>query len=247
MLKKFVLLSSLLISSMSAHAALISHFGYERDSASNIVTGGGLEWLKWDVTKGMSVNTALEKYASQGWRLASNAEMASTYNRFSFGNDVWYAGETNYQRKDTSFVFDIVPNSHTQFINLFGATSIDSCSLRARSTKCYADEEPDVRALAIFGSDSNLNGRYNYAEVLDDNIYLWKDSWTGDTGIRFNNSSAALYGDSVYGTTSNTIMGVALVRSGVPGNVEVPTPASIGLLALGLVTLGYRRRHLLGR
>lgn len=244
MLRKLVVLSSLLISSMSAHAALISHFGYERDSASNIVTGGGLEWLKWDVTKGMSVNTALEKYGSQGWRLASNAEMASTYNRFSFGRDVWYALETMSEGKAESFVFDIVPSSHTQFINLFGATSINSCSLSAKSIRCYADEEPDVRALAIFGSDSNQNGKYNYAEVVDDSIYLRKDSWTGEERIVFNNNVAQLYNDRVDSNDSSPTRGVALVRSGVSGNVEVPTPASIGLLALGLVALGVRRQVL---
>ena len=63
MLKKILVASCLLVTSMASQATIISHFGYERDSASNIVRGGGLEWLMWDVTKGMSINEALAAYS----------------------------------------------------------------------------------------------------------------------------------------------------------------------------------------
>ena len=76
MLMKTFIASCLLVTSMASQAAIISHYGYERDSASNIVTGGGLEWLKWDVTKGLSINAALAAYSADGWMLASNSQMA---------------------------------------------------------------------------------------------------------------------------------------------------------------------------
>lgn len=87
MIKKVLMTSCLLIMSMASHAGLISHYGYERESGSNIVVGGGLEWLMWGVTAGMSASSALTIHA--GWRLATSAEMVSLFNTFQFGKDDW--------------------------------------------------------------------------------------------------------------------------------------------------------------
>lgn len=243
MLKKLVLMSGLLLTSLSAQATLISHFGYERDSASNIVTGGGLEWLKWDVTKGMSINSALASYASQGWRLASNDEMAFLFNQFKFGKSDWHANESVTQSIQLPWNSGDALSSHAMFTNLFGVTRTFSCSLDGRTTLCWSDSDPQLYSLALFGADSNRNGMYNMALVQDDAHRVGSDP---RVRLTFDNHEASLSSD-LWSPDTSAYRGVALVRNYVPDNVAVPTPGSIGLLALGLVALGYRRRHVLGR
>lgn len=242
MLKKLVLLSGLLLTSLSAQATLISHFGYERDSASNIVTGYGLEWLKWDVTTGMGINTALSTYASQGWRLASNDDMAFMFNQFKFGKDDWHADESVLQEKFIPWNSGDEFSSHAKFIHLFGATRQNSCSIDNRATNCYSNDDPLLLSYALFGADVNLNRFYNIAVVRDDAMYL------SSAGYTLPMSHHAFVSSDQYGLDFlDAMVGVALVRDFVPDNVAVPTPGSIGLLALGLVALGYRRRQVLGR
>lgn len=240
MFRKLVLLSTLLLTSVSTQAALISHFGYERDSASNIVIGGGLEWLKWDVTEGMSISSALSSYASQGWRLASNYEMASLFNRFSFGATDWSADEKVNKNASLPWNSGDEFSTHAAFIRLFGSTAQWSC-LGAQE-HCPTVEDSMHISTALFGDDANRNGYYNRADVGDDYLHYFNngryttfDHWASMGADHY--WLASMNMDSV---------GVALVRTHVPNNAAVPTPGTIGLLALGLVALGYRR-HVLGR
>lgn len=243
MLKRIVLLSSLLVTSMTAHAGLIQYGDYKRDSASNIVTGGGLEWLKWDVTKGMSINAALASYASQGWRLASNDEMASMYNLFSFGKTNWNAYEYGHQFVQLPWNSGDEFNSYAAFIRLFGYTVQPTiCSPGGASTDCYRADDPSQTSLALYGSDLNKNKRYKLAWVSEDSTYVHSL-----VGLHSENYMASIQDDTFDADNGYSPYGVALVRNRVPDNVAVPTPGSIGLLTLGLVALGYRRRNVLGR
>lgn len=239
MLKNIILLSGLLVASMNAQAALISHFGYERDSASNIVKGGGLEWLKWDVTKGMSINKALTDYSSQGWRLASSVDMAALFNAFSFGINTWTSNEQVSQYAGLPWDSSENNSPHASFTLMFGATDKSSCS-DVWSSGCYVAYDPKNESHAFFGSDLNSNGIYNLASVKDDNTrdYGWAKGSTGH--------QAYMYAEAVSRDYSYALYGVALVRSASPQPGTVDTPGSIGLLVLGLAALGYRRRQVLG-
>jgi hypothetical protein len=231
MLKKIVFLSSLLVTSMTAQAALIQYGDYKRDSASNIVTGHGLEWLKWDVTKDMSINSALALYEIDGWRLASNDEMASLFRNFNFiqPSTVFGGGVNTW-----TAAWDTTEDSlHNMFVKLFGNTVRHSCSTAA-STGCYAIDDPYLGSLAYFGSPSP-SGRYRLAEILDDSTFIRQD------GMVFPRPHLAqTRHHSTLPTGKDITVGVALVRDHAP--VSVSAPASIGLFVLGLVALGFRRR-----
>lgn len=69
---------------LSAHATVITSTGggYTHDTNTDIVIGGGLEWLQWDVTVGQSVETALSTHASDGWVIASNRQMGLVFHDF---------------------------------------------------------------------------------------------------------------------------------------------------------------------
>jgi len=235
MLKKILIASCLLVTSMASQANLISYYGYERETGSNVVTGGGLEWLKWDVTKGMSINSALAQYSGEGWTLASNVQMAAMFNVFQFGmsfsigNPDWNADETAMQLRAEPTQLSNFPSVYKQFIELFGWT-------RNCGVQCGTPWTEENFASAMFGSDDNHNDMYNIAKVRYDDF-----AWRGLFQPR-----ATLYPDYAFPQLGDRYMGVALVRvTNVNMPTPVPLPASLSLLALGLAGLGLRRRQAL--
>jgi hypothetical protein len=241
MLKKLVILSGLLLTSVTAQASLISHVGYERDSASNVVSGGGLEWLKWDVTKGMSINSALATHAAQGWRLASNIEIAALFNTFQFGSNIFTGVEDTFQRSSSPWIVSEASN-HNKFLELFGITAAAKDACKNADCRGYSVSDNFVYSGAVFGSDDDRDGLYKLAYVFDDSIFF-----NGADDVSERPAEAAIGFDMLDASRGAAdVWGVALVRTFDTPPV-VTTPGSIGLLALGLVALGYRRRQVLAR
>jgi hypothetical protein len=238
-LKKILAASCLLVTSMASQATIISHFGYERDSSSDIVKGGGLEWLMWDVTKGKSINQALSDYS--GMRLATSAEITNLFNTFRFGN---YNGDWEDSIIDQTTwsnwsVSEASP--HNKFIALFGVTtsSRTMCSVELTGN-CYMPDDPFVGSVAQYGKNN-----------------VW--SWVSRAGVRDDYTDTLLYGylksnrsheaflTKRFVDQGNDEVGVALVRMKTEVPAAVNTPASFSLLTLGLIGLGFRRRHTLRR
>jgi len=233
MLKKILVASFLLVASMGSQATIIEYASYKRDMSGtcaatetdckyNIVTGGGLEWLKWDVTKGQSINQAL--VANAGWKLATNVQMASLFNSFQFGKTDWSADESRLQLHATPWSVG-EDSTHNIFMQLFGHT------LKLGSGG-YSATDPHQITAALFGNDTNGNNLYNYASVHDD----FQGAPWGAVG-----ALAFLTEDKYDATAFN--FGVALVREvRVVPPTQVSLPGSLSLLALGFVALGFRRR-----
>lgn len=237
MFKKILLASFLIVTSMTAQAGLIKHFEYKRHIDSNIVKGGGLEWLKWDQTIGLSINDALAMYSSQGWRLASNVEMASLFNAFVFGKNNWSSDESAWQAKETEGRAEDGVSPHYKFSELFGVTYPDRCE--PKYDWCNENDRFS-QSVAMFGADDNNNNRYNVAFVQDDYFLHFN-------GIITSRQFAAFDRDYVMKSTKYGNVGVAIVRPVSSPPTAVPLPGPISLLALGLVTLVFRRRQALRR
>jgi len=142
---RFVLLAALLFSGFgTANAAVVSYHGYTLDTDTNIVTGGGLEWLQWDETLGQSVNSALGNYAGAGWRVATNTEMADLLNAFSFG--MVFDGIENTKQ---SLGVEDEGYKAAEFIELFGETQLSN----------------NKRSQASYGTDLNNNGFINHTYI----------------------------------------------------------------------------------
>jgi len=213
-----------------ANAVPITHNDYTLNPTTNIVTHtDGTDWLQWDVTIGESINSALSKYASEGWMLASNAQMAGLFTDFGWGSSV--------QEDDTvatigTYSASADESAMDEFIELFGTTYSNQVGCSQLDILCQR------RTSALFGSDLDDDGFFQYAHVHSD--FLLCDLWECYESPDF----ARIVSDS-YSFRSlidaDRIMydagfGVALTRV-----VDVPAPSTILIFALGLMGLASRR------
>ncbi|MEO3679043.1 hypothetical protein ABGI61_08405 [Rheinheimera sp. FR7-31] len=219
-----------LLSSYS-QAGIIEFNGYSRDESSKFIKGQGLEWLRWDQANGMSINEGLAKFSSQGWRLASNKEMAILFDAFNFGELSWVLQEHQSQRLRLSWsntTFDPLDN----FLQLFGFTALSSCSISGVSTGCYVDYDPYAVSKVLFGNDQNQNSMFNMAEVLSDASLSNNGSTTTQDGF------VAFYADIFSKNYSKASL--ALVRDAAP--VSLPTTVTLFLLSLTILFFTCRHR-----
>ena len=192
------------------HAATVTHNGYTLDTDTNIVTGGGLRWLQWDQTVGLTLEQALA--VSGGMRLASNAEVAGLFNVFDFGGI--FDGDPSTSQLFLTPPDSSVESTHEDFVELFGfTTSFDSYG--------FPDGTEGYKAIrAFFGGEAD-NGILNMAGVRGDafnlvrNTQLAAHSFMGP--LDPNNALAR----------RRAFTGYALVS-------EVPIPASIWLFCSAL-------------
>lgn len=243
MFKRILVLVGLALS-LSANAATISHYGYTHDTETNIVTGGGVEWLRWDQTRGMSANEALATYRGDGWELASNEQVAALLTPFSSSEEnvngssswsppVWDADENTTQY----FWLGYGPNDYInveRFVSVFGG--FDRSGL--------GDSDSWLQANAIFGKDLDGDGFLNRVAVADE--YQEDPYWNTDLEEfesvevkgRYN-----IYSDTTSGTVgamdwSDGRYSVALVRVS-----EVPVPAATWLFGSALIGLAGIKRN----
>ncbi len=218
--------------STQANASLVD-MGYTLDDGANIVTdeSRGLQWLQWDASTGMSITEGLATFASDGWRLADNLQMADLMNDAGFGavtsgtgvGGSFDSNENTSQRVNLGYSYGET-SAANDFLMMFGDT------FASAGYTCCGKTDPLQLSRAIFGDDVNGNGFYNSATVLDDFRFF------GGPKI---NGYAALNADSPYftATKQHSTYGLALVRTATVS--PVPVPASLPLLALALISFGY--------
>lgn len=224
----------LLVSNL-ANASIITHSGYTHDTTTEIVAGGGLEWLKWDFTKGnisKALNGIANTYSGGGWTLASNVQMAALFNGFGLGNVG--TDENQYYNVRTAYDFGTSANDpEHQFNTMFG---ISRGGNGGDSIVNGVETDGFSTTSAFFGSDADGDGFYNVATVTDDWVHRF-------SGSRDNFS--ALSPDQVANNVNsiNIQHGVALVRVVASSVASIPEPSIIALFGLGLVGLGFVRRR----
>lgn len=226
-MKKIIVLALLVaFQSSTTHAALVSEVDYFINGNEATITVDKLEWLRWDKTINLSINDALELYAGQGWRLASNSEVNSLFSLFLPQAD-WGDDENEHYQIDVPW--NASENSNFGlFVQLFGNTSPQIS---------FNTDEPFTESCALFGSDIDSDNHYNRACIYDDYTYF-------DELINEPLNTFAYAGISDDNTTEQTISnrfedaGVALVRS-----IKVNEPMSLTILLTGALFISLKRRR----
>ncbi len=231
----FLILSILLFLPMTSKADFISHNGFTLNTETNIVNGGGLEWIQWDETLGQSVNTALQNHSSDGWRLATNADMAGLFNAFfpsSLFGVVWDDDKTTNQIVETPWTAD-EDSVQNGFISLFGITNV-------AVTAIGISTDQFVGSSAFFG---DANSPLNIGSVFDD----WTRASDGVQANGIMNMNPNVFSGSASNfnfthDSTNTQIGVALIRNVQTQSSPIPEPAGMVLFLLGMVSLITNRK-----
>jgi hypothetical protein len=221
MLKKFIYTISFLLFSSSALAGLITYDNYILNEDTNIITNNNLEWLQWDETHLMSVDSALAAYSSDGWQLASNQQMSNLFNTFNLASsNRWDADENTSQTITTPYMSgdNVLTDPELQLLTLFGITR----------TLDFGWWDLVKETGAIFGNDLDNDGLYNLASVTDD--------YEIPPFMSKKDNMVSLKNDLFTSSTSGGIYGVALVRA-----VDVPEPSSLALFTLAFIGLIHLR------
>lgn len=139
---KYVCILSVVCVSHYANGALITRNNFSLDTSTNIITGNGLNWTRWDALAGVSITQALDLYAADGWRLVSGDEMVGMYSNFIPGID-WSSA-----RGENSAVSDFISvDDYHDLITIFGVSFNEFGGI----------------SNIIFGNDLDNDGEYRSA------------------------------------------------------------------------------------
>lgn len=210
--KKGILVLLLTLLSSGIHAGVITYNGYSHDTSTELVTGNGLEWMRWDLTNDITVEQFLDGYGGlvdDGWVLATNVQVASLLNAF-----FPYQWDTDENTQQFSYVrggeqFSIDDPSSI-FIQMFGDTY-------ATGGHDYNYGDPLEQSTAIFGADLDGDGKFNLVSVRDE--WTESDSSTGSASVQLTHDAINI------NSTLFQSGGLSLVRA-------VPEPSSIAILLL---------------
>ncbi len=212
-----------------ASTASGAYFDYSLDEDTNIVTGNGYEWLRWDQTVGMSINDAIASYSADGWRVASNTEMAFLFNDFGvnyhMGTTIPYDTDENTGQ---SVWDDAASIQFYLFQEMFGITNTDCFDW-------YPEQQCLTESSVLFGTDLDGDLQYNLAWVL---YSQWENLETGEWAW-YDEAWSGISADT-HAPANSPLNGVALVRE----VTHTPIPGALPLFASAMLVFGwfYRRK-----
>lgn len=211
-----------------------------------VVEQVGLEWLRWDITNGMSIDTAINTFEQDGWRLASNIEMADLLNFWDFGTGFGTVSTpgngspTPFTGNENSTESNWDPATHQglgRFEDMFGLTSYFCDKEDEFNYEYYGCQS---HASAFFGADDDGDGLYN---LVDLHYIGWPYNSYSTVSMFADEFESSDVNDTIGWSWDSTSNGVALVRD--ISVTPVPIPAPLVLFASGLFGLGLLRRFAL--
>lgn len=204
---KLALFTLLLSASFNGASAIIESRSYSLDTSTNIITGGGLEWLNWNETIGLSEIEFYNSPLADRWRVATSNEMYNLLDTF-FGPS---QGIDENLSRGQSVSGETGPEFGEDFFVLFTGYRDNFCG----SPKLGCLNNTQNIAITNFGEDGLLKSLY----IRD--YFVWGNQTRGFTNVK----GSLRIGDR--GSASN--VSLALVRgigSAPSQNPSNPTAVS---------------------
>lgn len=256
MKKSLFLFFVLLKLSFFANGSTVSYAGYTLDTETNIVTGAGLEWMRWSSTVGTGL-TDLNYNAYSGWRLATSDEVVGLLDAFSpvsLSDAVANTGSFSYSAPYADGL-----DSFDQLINIMGDNyysgqfNSDNVFSETGAVFSYINEDGEES----YGSLSVQSDYKTFHPAIPDSVMGEASSVSLNLGLLSQSVLDAIQSltdpefreyarqSAADGYTKNSdSFSVALVRDVAHAPELSATAAPIALLLLlGLLCLGVERRR----
>lgn len=199
-----------LLTAFNGKSAIIESRGYSLDTSTNIITGGGLEWLNWNETIELSVANVYDSSQFNGWRLATSNEMRTLLNTFFGPVDT---NSSVKQRVDG----DYGSAFGEEFFSLFTGYRDNFCGTSRNG--CLTN--PQNRTLTIYGKEDSLRTLF----IRED--YDWGNDTTGFADVKGYleiYTGPATTNSMLHNTGIALVRGVGSLPSQSTGSVSVSEP-----------------------
>lgn len=224
-LLKTAILATLALPAFFSQAAIITgHYTIEGDKKVLIDTDTGIEWLKLDNTKGMSISDVLNNEEFSGWRFPTREEIKQVITTVT-GYDIT---NNNYTRDALSTAQ--MKSDASDFVNAFGLLSIGTY-YQAQILGSYGltwDEESNrVSKSGAEYQSRSASGRQYWGKIEDN---------YSNHSLTYSNANIGVFLVSDGGLTYSSLLDPTLNANNdnAPIN-QVPLTGSLLLLAGGLL------------
>lgn len=210
---------------------------------SSFVEFVDLEWLRWDITNGLSIDEAVDMYSDQGWRLASNTDVTKLVNTHISVNGISRPNPPLNVSDDEDESFSSLDYSTHAGFGIFTDDLGLTTEFEVTDPYSIVLGREFIHSTALFGSDNDGDGLYN---LID--FFIEQDPIVGSLSLLsissdlFSRTEAVAFEEQfARGETYIRSSGVALVRD--IDVTPVPVPSSLVLFSSGLMMLGIWRRR----
>jgi hypothetical protein len=234
-----ILLAAPLIAlSMNATAGFVQIDWKEvGDNRASLHEETGIEWLKLNETRGMSINDVKNKVKEggefEGWRLPAPVEV------FRMFDDFYHVGvkfDINYKSRLTHR-FRVTRNGlvsrPAEFVDAFGSITVQLGSGTSLQVLGFLDGDNRVSMTGIRASDGNDGAVDTMAYHSNNNLSFSQDSFNKAIGVY-------LVADG--GATKTTRENPSLTSNNQNSSFNVPEPTVVVLFGMGFAGLMLRKK-----
>lgn len=211
-MKKLILAGALVVSAGYSNAGLLTYNGYTLNDQTSIVSGGGLDWLRWDTALTNTYATIKSDYFDKGWRFAKKNEVSKLVDSLIDSPNVPNGSQKPY-------------GDGVRFIEFMGSTG-------GRNDHGY------IGQISLARLDYNPLDEFQSQPSILVDVVKWADPNSADP---MNITGTYVYSGLGTSVDFFQYTSWAIVRD-IPDTTKVSEPATLPLIGIGLAAVSIIRR-----